>query len=77
MSPDEACPNYNDLIANMALGHQFLKQEFGVRPKVSWNIDAKGHSAMNTWLLSQMGFDAQFVTFIDKDLKKKMLTEEK
>ena len=41
---DEACPNYEDMILNMHVGHQFLKKEFGIRPRVGWMIDAFGHS---------------------------------
>jgi lysosomal alpha-mannosidase len=31
----------------MALGHEFLKKEFGVIPTVGWHIDPFGHSAAN------------------------------
>ena len=36
VSSDEACPNYEDLINNMVLGHAFLKKEFGVIPRIGW-----------------------------------------
>jgi hypothetical protein len=29
-SHDEACPTYEDFIANMMAGHQFILKEFGV-----------------------------------------------
>jgi len=29
VSPDEACPNYNDIIRNFEMGHSWLWSEFG------------------------------------------------
>jgi hypothetical protein len=40
------------------LGHSFLKKEFGVTPKVGWNLDAPGNSMTNTRLFAQLGFEA-------------------
>jgi hypothetical protein len=31
----------------MNIGSKFLKETFGVRPKVGWMLDAFGHSATN------------------------------
>ena len=33
---DEACPNYQDMINNMMIGHEFIMKEFGVRPRIGW-----------------------------------------
>lgn len=41
---DEACPNYEDIINNMYIGHGFLKREFGVSPKIAWMLDSFGHT---------------------------------
>lgn len=41
---DESCPNYEDIINNMYIGHGFLKREFGITPKVGWMVDAFGHT---------------------------------
>lgn len=35
-SPDEALPNYNDLILNMQKGHDFLMKEFNFTPRIGW-----------------------------------------
>ena len=33
---DEACPHYEDLITNMQMGHDFVLNEFGVKPRIGW-----------------------------------------
>jgi hypothetical protein len=33
---DEAGPSFNSIINNMELGHQWLKKEFGIIPKIGW-----------------------------------------
>mmetsp|Transcript_30495 Transcript_30495/g.22222 ORF Transcript_30495/g.22222 Transcript_30495/m.22222 type:complete len:126 (+) Transcript_30495:168-545(+) len=33
---DEACPHYEDMIANMQVGHEFAMKEFGVKPRIGW-----------------------------------------
>ena len=33
---DEACPNYNDMIDNFVIGHKFLKDNFGMKPRIGW-----------------------------------------
>lgn len=35
-TPDEACPNYEDMITNMYFGHSFIKREFGITSKIAW-----------------------------------------
>lgn len=36
VSPDEATTNYAELIRNFEAAHDFLKNEFGITPKVAW-----------------------------------------
>jgi alpha-mannosidase len=62
---DEACPNYEDIINNMYIGHGFLKREFGITPKVGWMIDAFGHTSANAALFSDFGFEALFIGRVD------------
>jgi len=33
---DEACPIYEDMIANHMVGMEFLHKEFGVHPRIGW-----------------------------------------
>ena len=63
---DEACPNYEDLINNMIIGHAFLRNEFGVRPRIGWHLDAFGHSSANARLFAEFGFEAQFFARMDR-----------
>lgn len=57
-SHDEACPTYEDFIANMMAGHQFILKEFGIQPRVGWQLDPFGHSSTNARLYAEMGLDA-------------------
>jgi lysosomal alpha-mannosidase len=54
---DEATPHYQDLIDNMRMGMQFIKEEFGEQfvPKVAWYIDPFGHSMTNVKDLITLG----------------------
>lgn len=62
---DEACPHYEDFLNNMMLGHQFALREFGVAPRIGWQIDPFGHSNTNARFFAEMGFDAFFFARID------------
>lgn len=33
---DEACPNYEDMINNMMIGHEWVLETFGVKPRIGW-----------------------------------------
>lgn len=58
---DEATTHFMGMIDQTTLGHQFLLNEFGVIPKVGWQIDPFGHSATQGGLLtSSFGFDALY-----------------
>jgi len=62
---DEACPIYEDMIDNMMIGHDFILKEFGVKPRIGWQIDPFGHSNTNARFFAEMGFDAIFFARID------------
>jgi alpha-mannosidase len=63
---DEATTHFIDMIDQTALGHQFIANEFGVYPKVGWQIDPFGHSATQASLLSyEVGFESIFFKRID------------
>lgn len=48
---DEAATHYIDMIDQTTLGHRFLASEFGITPRIAWQIDPFGHSAVQGYLL--------------------------
>jgi alpha-mannosidase len=63
---DEATVHYVDMIDQTTLGHRFIKEEFGQIPRIGWQIDPFGHSAVQAYLLgAQVGFDALYFSRID------------
>lgn len=73
---DEASPHYIDMIDQTTLGHRFIKQEFGQTPRVGWQIDPFGHSAVQAYLLgAEVGFDSFFFGRIDYQDRQKRKNE--
>lgn len=68
-SHDEACPTYEEFIANMMAGHQFVLREFGVTPKVGWQLDPFGHSSTSARLYAEMGLDGLIFARLDAQEK--------
>lgn len=63
---DEAATHYIDMIDQTTLGHRFIKEEFGVAPRIGWQVDPFGHSAVQAYLLgAEIGFDSLFFGRID------------
>ena len=54
-------------LAVSSAGHDFVLKEFGVKPRIGWQIDPFGHSNTNVRIFAEMGFDAWFFARIDKD----------
>ena len=72
---DEACPTYEDMINNMMIGHDIILKEFGVKPRIGWQVDPFGHSNTNARLFAEMGFDALFFGRLDYQDKNKRMNE--
>ncbi|KAK4374664.1 hypothetical protein RND71_005341 [Anisodus tanguticus] len=63
---DEAATHYIDMIDQTTLGHRYIKQQFNVTPRIGWQIDPFGHSAVQAYLLgAEVGFDSLFFGRID------------
>ncbi|ETW07206.1 hypothetical protein H310_01795 [Aphanomyces invadans] len=63
---DEATPHYTTMLDQTAFGHKFLLDEFGIIPRIGWQIDPFGHSATQGSLLSAgIGFDALYFARMD------------
>ncbi|XP_050221696.1 probable alpha-mannosidase At5g13980 [Mercurialis annua] len=63
---DEATVHYIDMIDQTTLGHKFIKEEFNLTPRIGWQIDPFGHSAVQAYLLgAEVGFDSFFFGRID------------
>ncbi|KAG7340186.1 glycosyl hydrolase family 38 protein [Nitzschia inconspicua] len=75
---DEATTHYIGMIDQTTLGHDFLKKEFNVIPKVGWQLDPFGHSSTQASLLTyRMGLDALYFGRIDyQDLSQRHATQE-
>lgn len=63
---DEAATHYIDMIDQTTLGHKYIKDQFNVTPRIGWQIDPFGHSAVQAYLLgAEVGFDSLFFARID------------
>ncbi|KAL3655096.1 hypothetical protein CASFOL_000882 [Castilleja foliolosa] len=75
---DEATTHYIDMIDQTTLGHRFIKDEFNIVPRIGWQIDPFGHSAVQAYLLgAEVGFDALFFARIDYQDRAKRRDEKK
>ncbi|PIN15813.1 Glycosyl hydrolase, family 38 - alpha-mannosidase [Handroanthus impetiginosus] len=75
---DEAATHYIDMIDQTTLGHQFIKDFFNVTPRIGWQIDPFGHSAVQAYLLgAEVGFDALYFGRIDYQDRAKRRDEKK
>ncbi|KAL8544290.1 hypothetical protein ACS0TY_004722 [Phlomoides rotata] len=73
---DEAATHYIDMIDQTTLGHRFIKEEFGVTPRIGWQIDPFEHSVVQAYLFgAEIGFDSLFFGRIDYQDRAKRKTE--
>ncbi|KAK8946125.1 hypothetical protein KSP40_PGU006463 [Platanthera guangdongensis] len=63
---DEAAVHYIDIIDQTTLGHRLIKRQFNKIPRIGWQIDPFGHSAVQGYLLgAELGFDSIFFARVD------------
>jgi hypothetical protein len=76
---DEANPSLYGIVNQMTSGHEYLLQNFGIQPRIAWQLDPFGHSSVSPTLFALMGFDALVINrihFSEKDnLKSKNFME--
>jgi len=58
---DEALSDYKEIIINFDSSMQFIKEEFGILPKVAMSIDGFGHSSISPYIFSALGHEALVV----------------
>ena len=63
--PDEATTDYWSVIETMTLGHEFIYNTFGVRPRFGFQVDPFGASSMFAWQSAKFGFDAHIISRIN------------
>ena len=70
---DEATPYYIDIIEQLRLGLQFIKNEFNYTVKTGWYLDSFGHSNVNSYINSVLGYENLVINRIDKQEFKKRI----
>ncbi|TNV84420.1 hypothetical protein FGO68_gene5674 [Halteria grandinella] len=65
VASDEACPTYEDLIENMVVGHEWLKDNLGVTPRIAWHCDSFGHSSAMNEIFQLMGYQSLYFGRMD------------
>ena len=63
---DEACPTYEDMLANMMVGQEWYFTNFAQTPRIGWQVDPFGHSNTNARLFHDLGLDAYFFARMDQ-----------
>ena len=69
---DEAATHYVDMVDQTTLGHRYIMDQFGKVPRIGWQIDPFGHSAVQAYLLgAEVRFpaDLPLVLFCSKLLE--------
>jgi len=67
VAPEECDANYEDIIGNFYKGHSWLKDEFGLSPRIGWNLDAFGHTESEAGIFHDLGFEALFFSRLTGD----------
>ena len=55
---DESLPEYRNMLLQMETGLKWVNETFGVHPRVAWQIDPFGNSAVSPAIFSSLGYDS-------------------
>lgn len=66
---DEALPSYKEMMLQMRLGLEFLRNTFNVRPTIGWQIDPFGSSASTVAVLYKLGYEGLVENRISANFK--------
>ena len=69
---DEACPEFMSFIQNAETGLEYLQENFGVRPKVAWQIDPFGLSAITPSIYAKLGYEGLVISRIGTETEKQL-----
>ena len=61
---DEALATAERIVDQFEVGHAWLKNTFGVKPRIGWQIDTFGHADATPGIFSGLGFDAMIINRI-------------
>jgi len=66
---DNACPYFDDIIANYEYGREFAVNTLGADPRIGWLIDPFGLSLTSSRLFAEMGYQEFVFTRITREEK--------
>lgn len=69
---DETLTDYKDVLNQIHTGNLWLQETFGIRPKIGWQIDPFGHSAVTPSILKELGFEAIILNRVGSTISKVM-----
>ena len=72
---DEGLTTIAGMLDNMAEGHLYLHETFGVWPTVGWQLDPFGHSAASAALLGRTGMQQLVINRVHFRVKKRWANE--
>lgn len=69
---DESLTHYEQLLDELFEGHDWLHRAIGVKPKVSFSVDAAGHSPVMSYMLKKSGMKGAVINRIHYAYKKEL-----
>ncbi|XP_060068985.1 alpha-mannosidase 2-like [Ylistrum balloti] len=72
---DEATAHYAAMLTQLTEGHQWLQQNLGITPNVSWAVDPFGHSSTMTYLLQRSNLQKMVIQRVSYAVKQHLASE--